>query len=185
MAGCDEVVHIRRARPGDARGIAEVHVETWREAYSGLLPDTFLDALSVDQRGEWWSRELTVLPSERQPWVAETPSGIVGFCIAGPARDESLPPDTGEVYAIYVLPDCWARGLGRTLLQHAERDLLTHGYSNAVLWCLADNVRAGSFYRQAGWRLDGATKTDTFAGHQAEEVRYRIALERSRVSDVS
>jgi ribosomal protein S18 acetylase RimI-like enzyme len=182
MPPCDEVFHIRRARHDDAPGIGRVHVATWRDAYREMLPPAFLNALSVDQRAEWWARELKVLPAERQPWVAETPSGIVGFVSSGPARDESLEPSTGEIYAIYVLADCWDRGLGKTLLVHAERDLLEHGYTEAVLWCLADNNRARGFYEALDWQPDGATKVDNFAGHAAAEVRYRTRLDRSRVS---
>ena len=142
MAGCSEVVHVRRAHPQDARAIANVHVETWREAYQGVISSAYLNALSVDQREDWWAKELRTLPPERQPWVAETREGIVGFAISGGARDGDVQAGMGEVYAIYVLPDCWERGVGRTLLAHAEHDLLEHGYSDAVLWVLADNPRA-------------------------------------------
>jgi ribosomal protein S18 acetylase RimI-like enzyme len=155
---------------------------TWREAYRDIMPAAYLRERSVEARADRWLKELEVLPSERRPWVAETPSGIVGFVSGGPARDEDVDPDTGEVYAIYVLPDCWDRGVGRTLLAHAERDLLAHGYTAATLWCLGDNERARRFYEQAGWRTDGASKLVDFGGQQAGEVRYRIALERSRVA---
>ena len=40
---------IRTATPEDARAIAEVHVASWRAAYRGVLPDTYLDRLSVDE----------------------------------------------------------------------------------------------------------------------------------------
>lgn len=185
MAGCDEVVHIRRARQTDARGIAQVRVETWRAAYDELLPKRFLDGLSVDQSEQRWAQEMRVLPADRQPWVAETHERIVGFVIGGPARDDTLPMGTGEVYAIYVLPDCWERGVGRSLLSHVERDLAGHGYDQAVLWVLADNARARYFYESAGWQLDGASKVDTIGGIEVSEVRYRITLEKSRVAETS
>jgi ribosomal protein S18 acetylase RimI-like enzyme len=184
MAPCSEVLHLRRAHQGDARGIARVHVETWRAAYSDLIPNAYLDALSVDQREEWWAKELNLLPADRHPWVAETREGIVGFAVVGAARDEDAAVSVGEVYAIYVLPECWERGVGRTLLSHAERDLIEHGYAEAVLWVLADNARARSFYELLGWRLDGATKPASFAGREVEEVRYRVALEKSRVAEL-
>ncbi len=183
MGPCDEVVHLRRARENDAPAIARVHVGTWREAYRDLVPAAYLAALSLEQREEMWARELKVLPADRKPWVAETRQGIVGFVTGGAARDDDAPAGTGEVYAIYVLPDCWAQGVGRSLLAHAERDLHDHGYSEAVLWVLADNERARQFYELRGWRPDGATKSRDRGGEEQEEVRYRIALDRSRVSD--
>ena len=45
---------IRRAVPGDARGIARVHVETWRSAYAGILPDQVIVQMSVDDKAAAW-----------------------------------------------------------------------------------------------------------------------------------
>ncbi len=182
MSACDGMVHLRRARETDARGIAEVHVATWQQAYRGQIPDTYLNALSVDDRERYWKNELHVMAVGRRPWVAESDAGIVGFASAGPARDTDVPSNVGEVYAIYVLPDCWDRGVGRNLLSHCERDLVEHGYDEAVLWVLADNQRARAFYEVTGWQPDGASKQETRGGRAVDEVRYRLTLEKSRVS---
>jgi hypothetical protein len=45
---------IRKATPEDARAIAEVHVKSWRAAYRDLLPQDFLQGLSVDRREQQW-----------------------------------------------------------------------------------------------------------------------------------
>ena len=42
--------------PGDARGIARVHVETWRSAYAGILPDRVIVQMSVDDKAAAWRR---------------------------------------------------------------------------------------------------------------------------------
>jgi len=182
MAPCDEIFHIRRAREDDARGIAEVHIKTWRDAYRDQLPAAFLAGLSVDNRELMWRDELKVLAPDRRPWVAEASGQIIGFVTCGATRSEEPRSGEGEVYAIYVLPDCWARGVGRNLLAHAERDLIHHGYNEAILWCLADNARARAFYELVGWERDGATVMRSIGGQELEEVRYRIALDKSRVS---
>jgi hypothetical protein len=44
------VITIRRARPTDAASIGAVHVEAWRSAYPGILPDDFLARLSVPRQ---------------------------------------------------------------------------------------------------------------------------------------
>jgi hypothetical protein len=49
---------IRRATINDARAIAEVHVKSWQVAYRGLLPEDFLQNLSVERREEQWRRAL-------------------------------------------------------------------------------------------------------------------------------
>lgn len=184
MPPCDEVVHIRRAREEDARGIAEVHVQTWREAYRDQLPTAFLSELRIDARESCWQQELRVLAPDRCPWVAEARGQILGFVASGISREEHARRGEGEVYAIYVLPDCWARGVGRSLLAHAEHDLLNHGYSEAILWVIAENVRARYFYEQAGWQVDGGSKIQQIGGQDVAEVRYRITLDKSRVGEL-
>jgi ribosomal protein S18 acetylase RimI-like enzyme len=180
MPACIDVVRIRRARPTDARAIAQVHVDTWQAAYRDLLPSKLLTALSVERRAAFWESELKPTPAERMPWIAESNGEVVGFVSSGPSRDADAIPATGEVYAIYVLPDCWDKGVGRDLLRHAEHDLLADGYSVASLWVLAGNVRARQFYERSGWSVD-ATRTDEFGDVEVEEVRYRKRLEASRL----
>jgi ribosomal protein S18 acetylase RimI-like enzyme len=163
--------------------MAEVHIQTWRDAYRDSLPPAFLAALSVEVRETFWRDELHALAPDRRPWVAESSGEVVGFVSVGAARDEAVQPFTGEVYALYVLPDCWDQGVGRTLLAHAEHDLNAHGYDDAVLWVLAENQRARTFYEMAGWHADGAIKHDSIGGREISEVRYRLALETSTVAE--
>lgn len=181
MPACGDIVHIRRARADDARAIAQVHVDTWREAYRGLLPAEYLSALSVDRRETFWASELKVTPAERMPWLADSAGTVAGFVSAGPSRDEDAVSATGEVYAIYVRPECWDRGVGRDLLGHAERDLRGHGYTEARLWVLAGNERARRFYEKAGW-VAGPARTDHIGDIEVEEVRYSKVLEASRLA---
>ena len=180
MPACSGVVHIRRAHRDDAPAIAEVHVRTWQHAYRDLLPADFLAGLSVAARERFWQSELSVLPSDRMPWLADSGGDVAGFASIGPSRDADAPGTTGEIYAIYVLPECWDRGVGADLLRRAERDLVDHGYAEATLWVLAGNDRARGFYERAGWQL-GGERTERIGGIEMEEVRYRRLLQASRV----
>ena len=44
-------VELRDARKGDELAVAEVHVRSWQEAYRGLMPGEFLDALELIRSG--------------------------------------------------------------------------------------------------------------------------------------
>lgn len=176
MPTCDGIADIRRALEEDARAIAEVHVRVWRHAYRELLPAELLAGLSVDARERWWKSQIALLPEERRPWLAEEGGEIAGFVSVGPSRDAEAGLSVGEVYAIYVTPECWDRGVGRTLLEHGVRDLFEHGYSEATLWVLARNVRARRFYEAAGWDADRTERVERFGGQDVTEVRYRRRL---------
>ena len=52
----DRIV-IRPANLGDIPEISKVHIDTWRTAYRGLVPDEYLAGLTYEQREQRW-REI-------------------------------------------------------------------------------------------------------------------------------
>lgn len=163
-------VLLRRAEPGDEYEVAQVHVRSWQAAYRGLLPDDYLDALDPADRAPRYA--FAEVRSDRpHTTVAVDEAGICGFATIGPCRD----PDSsgaGELYAIYVDPDWWDRGVGRMLIQDARRRLVDHGFSDAVLWVLVGNERAERFYRVDGWTPDGQRRLQDVHGITVDETRY-------------
>jgi ribosomal protein S18 acetylase RimI-like enzyme len=79
----------------------------------------------------------------------------------------------GEVYAIYVVSAWWSAGAGRALMNAALAALRADGYRRAVLWVLADNVRARRFYDRAGFAPDGACTIISGLGGVLEVRYYR------------
>ena len=165
-------MEIRRAQPDDAQRIAEVHVRSWKVAFSGLLPQDYLDALCPEDRlGEWEK----ALASEAWPvvLVAEEQGALVGFATVGPTRDKDADPTTvGELYTLYLDPAVFGAGLGATLLEHAVVELESGGFAQATLWVLHTNARARRFYERHGWSADGATKEHDWMAFTATDVRY-------------
>ncbi len=165
---------VRPAAAADARAIARVHVETWREAYAHVFPAEYLATLSIDDRAALAERLLS--ENAETIFVAELEGRIVGFASGGPSRDEDTEAAPGEVYAIYVEPAAWGIGAGRRLLERLEAALRQRGLDEATLWVLEDNPRARRFYEAAGWRYDGGREIFSRAGVDAWEIRYRKQL---------
>ena len=154
---------IRLATSEDAQQIAAVHVQSWQAAYRGLLPDDFLAALSVERRIRQWQSILSD-PENAVP-VYEADSQVVGFVSYGRCRDQDLNQDkVGEIYAIYLLPDCWGKGYGAALMSEALTRLQEQGYQTVSLWVLESNERAVRFYEQFSFQPDGATKVENRPG---------------------
>lgn len=164
------MTEVRPARPDDARGIGEVHVRTWQAAYRSTFPAELLDNLSIDQHEEWWSG--VVAGGAEQVFVAEDGGRVVGFASVGASRTE---PDSGELYAIYVLPDAWGGGAAHELMGSVIAWLMAEEYVSAILWVLEDNPRARRFYEREGWRADGG-RTDVVRGVEVAETLYRLSL---------
>jgi GNAT superfamily N-acetyltransferase len=166
---------IRPAVAADARGIASVHVATWRAAYRGVFPDAYLAGLSVDEREVRWSAALA--RGRPELWVAEHEAQIIGWVAFGPSRDTEVIPRIAEIEAFYVLPSCWSTGAGRQLWLAVRQRLKEQDFAAVMLWVLAGNERAMRFYRAAGFAPSSVPpRTFTLAGVSTSDVRYERPL---------
>ncbi len=140
---------IRDASANDLRRIAEIHISSWREAYKGIMPQTFLDEMDIDQRLQGWERRLNAT-DHAQLRVCDVGGHIAGWHYSGPSRDVDAQPLVGEVYAIYVDPNAWGLGHGTLLINDAHQLLVAAGFTNVSLWVLKENRRAIDFYARNG-----------------------------------
>ncbi len=154
--------------------VARVHVRSWQAAYRGLLPAEYLEALKPEDRA---ARYVFENPDTAKPWtiVAEHNGPIAGFATTAPARDTDA-QDCGELYALYVDPDYWGRGIGAELMKAARARLVELGFRQAVLWVMKGNTRAERFYTIDGWQPDGHERAQVVWGIAANELRYRRQL---------
>lgn len=140
---------IRAARSQDSPAIAKVHVESWRTTYAGIVPQIYLDQLSVEQRAEYWHGVIANTDRQSVIYVAEDDQEqIIGFAIGGPER-EGDPTYSAEIYAIYVFKNAQRGGIGRRLAAAVCEDLKQRGHRSLLIWVLADNPSRG-FYEALG-----------------------------------
>lgn len=143
-----DAVFIRDACPADADGIARVHVHSWLTTYRGLVPDTYLDSLSVPGRAIRWA-ELLAPPRRETILVAETEDKeIVGFASGGLERSQD-DVYTGELYGLYLLKEYQRRGIGRRLVSAMAGFLNEQGHAAMLVWVLSTNP-ARAFYERLG-----------------------------------
>jgi ribosomal protein S18 acetylase RimI-like enzyme len=165
---------IRRATTRDADALARIHIDSWRSAYRGLVPDLYLDSLDYAKRAERFRESLA--GNAEETYLAERHGEISGFLILGDCRDPDVDKNTiGEIRGIYLAPGHWRRGTGTLLCRHGEQILNDHGYRSAILWVFAGNMRARRFYEAMGYKADGASKMLN-PGAPLKAVRYRKEL---------
>ena len=160
---------IRQATILDASAIAQIHVQTWQIAYRGIVPDSYLDALSIEQRVEQWRSILS--KSAAGTWVSEVDKEIVGWISFGQSRDQDA-HKTGEIYAIYVQSTMWRYGIGRELMALAEEQLWRSKVETITLWVLEDNVSGREFYTTLGYSFDGTKREENTGGKMLVDYRY-------------
>ncbi len=156
----------------DAAGIARVHVDTWRAAYRGIVPDDYLASLSYDTRAAFWERTISNPFTPTFVHTAEETDGdIVGFASGGPTRDD-VPGYEGELYAIYVLPQAQGKGVGHMLVKAVAQTLNERGITTMMLLVLKDNAPSRAFYESMGGILLEGEEQSELGGVVLTEVKY-------------
>jgi GNAT superfamily N-acetyltransferase len=140
---------IRNAALDDAVGIATVHVASWRETYRGMVPDEFLDNLSVQRRTAQWVNSLSDPENiYHRAFVAVVDGQIAGFSNYGYAV-ETASDFRGELFALYLLKSAQGRGIGGQLIRAAADGLLNMGVDSMIVWVLKENPTR-QFYEHFG-----------------------------------
>ena len=161
---------IRAAEVDDAPAIAKVHVDTWRSTYGGIIPQNYLDTLTVESRTIGWVRLLERGGGGFVTMVSEDHDGrVVGFVCGGPLRhrDQRF---HAEISSLYVQRSYQRAGHGRRLFLAASNRLADRGLHGLFVWVLADNPSRNFYETLGGAVVDEATRN--FAGKQLKELGY-------------
>jgi ribosomal protein S18 acetylase RimI-like enzyme len=145
MERLDDIL-IVAAGPGDAAGLANVHVRAWRETYAGLLPSAYLAQMSRPLHERRWKRLLAAAPPPEIVLAAEGRAGLVGYS----AAQARLIDGSAEVSTLYVIRSAQKLGLGRRLLAASARAQQARGAAAMHLWVLNGNDAARGFYEHLG-----------------------------------
>jgi GNAT superfamily N-acetyltransferase len=145
---------IRKAELSDAARVAEVHIESWRTTYAGIIPEEILKNLDHNERASRW-REIISDPAGKQSvFVVETDDGpIVGFASVEAERSGN-PIYDGEISAIYLLREYQRLGIGRRLFLVAAEELSARGFRGLLVRVLAANPSYRFYEALGGLKLD-------------------------------
>ena len=196
-----DALTIRPAAPNDAQAVARIRVLGWRFAYQGLVPQGYLDSLSIAEDTERMYGYLSQLPQDAPPkssafglnsgdsgkrsfMLAVRDDAVLGFCHFSAAPNNADRPERavlgrvmiGRIHSLYVGPDALGQGIGHALMNHALSTFTAWGCKRAHLWVLEGNSRAVSFYERQGWQLTGETKVDRSFGPELHEQEMAICL---------
>ena len=155
---------VQPATPGNAEAVEEVRIATWKACYRGIVPDDYLDSLTVKSSKVARLRTAIERADVGGSLVAVADTRIIGMGAAGPPEDDKAQQGVGEIYAVYVLPEWQGRGVGRALLERLTSGLGSLGYRAVILWTLRDRPPTRRFYEANGWTFDGTEATHDWHG---------------------
>jgi ribosomal protein S18 acetylase RimI-like enzyme len=149
---------IRDATVEDVPEIQRIARRGWTAAYGDFLAKAAIDAILAD----WYAPdqlEASITTPEAVYLVAEADE-VTGYASAAPTGDGEA-----QLYAIYVDPDWWDKGIGTKFLETIAERLTARDIERLRVEVLADNAVGVSFYESRGF--ERTTERDRTVGEQA------------------
>jgi ribosomal protein S18 acetylase RimI-like enzyme len=164
----------RDAGPADAALIADVFARSFCETFGHLYKPEDLAAFLDKVNEASFAAELSDPAFDIR--IAEADGAAGGFAKLGKASlPVETPPDTLELWQIYVLKQWQGSGLGPALFEWAAARARDRGARHLQLTVYVDNHRAKAFYERRGFIEVG--RYDFMVGNHADEdIIMRVAL---------
>ena len=155
---------IRIAVPSDVQQIAEIHVQSWKETYTGIINQDILDNLSVEKRLQLWQK--LVVDENHRLFVYERDGEILGFL------DGFLNPNKNiaEIKAFYFLKQLKGQGFGRAMFEKFYQTIQPEQHQLLHLGVINHNP-SRYFYEKMGGQMIGEEEIPEY-GEGVNEVFY-------------
>jgi len=147
---------IRKANTSDAPIIADIIITSWRTSYCSMIPQKYLDNLSVEQKTISIQNKMLV-PNWQDFFLISIAQQEIGTVKL--RYDQTKGNAVGEIAGFYFLPNHTRQGYGTKTIQYLEQHLVRNGISCSFLWILSENIPSINFVEKNGYTYIGETKT--------------------------
>jgi len=150
----------------DSEALAQIHFESYLEAYASILKSEDLSfGKSLDDRNNYRMKFLA--QSDACTFVIEASGIVVGFCdihlTAAFPENSRLSFNSSliksEIENLYIMRPYQNLGVGKKLFNTVLAWLQSKQLTPLILWALKDNHPARQFYEKMGGALIGERST--------------------------
>ncbi|MFZ0565018.1 MAG: GNAT family N-acetyltransferase [Chlamydiales bacterium] len=127
-----DMYSLRRAELSDVDEMANVHVSSWHETYTGLLEDCVIRKFNVDNRKKMWAAFLQKDIDTQRAYIAVKSGKIVGIASWHETTDHV------ELLTLYILSEFHHQGIGKALFKQVEKDAAQRD-KQLITWVLKEN----------------------------------------------
>lgn len=138
---------IRPANLVDTENMARTLIASWQWAYRSILPDDFLDSMSLEYETENMRKKLSY-PGWNF-WVAEKETDIIGIIGCSPPHQENMPAPL-RVCSFYLHPASARQGIGAQLWNSLADHARSLHIPTLYLMVMQSNTIARGFYEKQG-----------------------------------
>ncbi|MBN1659648.1 MAG: GNAT family N-acetyltransferase [Anaerolineae bacterium] len=144
-------VAYRNAGPDDVAAVAQLHAQSWRASYRGILSDEFLDGPILDDRLALWRARLVDGARNQLVLLAEEERVLRGFACAF----LDVEPEWGAFLDnLHIVREWQGRGLGRALMAQAGAWVAERRPGMGLyLLVFEENRAARAFYDRLGGQI--------------------------------
>lgn len=138
-------MNIREANSEDIEAIANLYVMNWKKTYIGLLPDNFLNEMTVNGGIEKWNEYLA--KEKNKIFVAYENENFLGFSAC--KEDEEL-KNCLYLDSLHVSETARGKGVGTKLIKTVGSYAYIKGYKNMSICIVKGNDNAKRIYEKMG-----------------------------------
>jgi len=143
-------LNIKTPKIDDAKAMARIITDCWKDAYKNILPKKFLDNLSYEDReNKIKSSILGTYEKFTSNMIIYSDMTVKGVAFYG-KNICNLPENFGEIVVLYVDIAEQRNGIGRKLVSWVKNELKQKGFTDMIIWCLKDNLPSIEFYKAMG-----------------------------------
>ena len=142
-----------KATEQDAKSIRYIGAYSWKETYTGLVPEDYLDYKTAHYEDKVEREKELINDINNNYYVARVDNKTVGYVLYGKTNNEKY-KDYGYVGALYLLNEYQGYGIGKQLFKIALEGLKEMGYSKMMLECMAGNNTINFYKKYLGEVVD-------------------------------
>jgi GNAT superfamily N-acetyltransferase len=142
------VIKLREAQFSDYIAIAQLHTDSWRQNYRGLLSDHYLDnEVEKDWLDTWYGR-LKSPAANQLVTIAMLDENIAGFCCLFLNDD---PVFGSLIDNFHVAKNFQNSGIGKMLIKDSAKNICDQANTKQMyLWVYESNKNARIVYERLG-----------------------------------
>ena len=143
----------RNAVKEDSKVISLLVVRGWKDAYKGLVDESFLKNMDEEDSVERWKEMIENQNEQSQVFVEEDNGKITGVIKFGSPVGNQNEKYNAEVQVLYVEPSLKGNGIGTKLFSVAKEYFLKNNMNSLIIWCLKGNEKSIKFYEKMGGKI--------------------------------
>lgn len=144
-------IMVRKLTLQDAEQAASIHVQTWHDSFTDLMPAKNLEVMTLPMMIPRWQNIIGVNKANLILLGAFEGDRLLAVLGAGTPREKN--GYDCEIWSMSVPLTSQRRGLGRKLFEASIQDLWRAGHRNMYLYCIDENIKALDFYRSMGGNI--------------------------------